>query len=153
MTSSAQKFDVTLPFILQQAAWLYERQLSQVREQMRKISRSQAASPLQGLDVLAATSAQGLPRLGSRDGPGHALPLSKGSFASLNAKTASTSTSDSRERAMFRGNQGSAAAVVATSTSIGIVFENFTYLMKRRTLHHTNCIYNYNHAKPNHAAY
>ncbi|PGH12643.1 hypothetical protein AJ79_04141 [Helicocarpus griseus UAMH5409] len=33
----AEHFDVTLPFLLQQAAWLYDRQLSQVRAQVRKV--------------------------------------------------------------------------------------------------------------------
>ena len=37
--SLASEFDVTLPFLLQQAAWLYERQLSQVRAQLRKVNR------------------------------------------------------------------------------------------------------------------
>lgn len=43
----AEEFDVTLPFLLQQAAWLYERQLSQVREQLRKVNQttSSRASP------------------------------------------------------------------------------------------------------------
>jgi hypothetical protein len=36
--SSAEKFQVSLPFLLQQAAWLYERQFSQVRAQMRKVA-------------------------------------------------------------------------------------------------------------------
>lgn len=35
----ADKFDVTLAFLLQQAAWLYERQLSQVREQLRRVNK------------------------------------------------------------------------------------------------------------------
>ncbi len=35
----ASQFDVTLPFLLQQAAWLYERQLSQVRAQLRKVGK------------------------------------------------------------------------------------------------------------------
>ena len=35
----ASEFDVTLRFLLQQAAWLYERQLSQVRAQLRKVNR------------------------------------------------------------------------------------------------------------------
>ncbi|KAB8356530.1 hypothetical protein FH972_024113 [Carpinus fangiana] len=35
----AAQFDVTVAFILQQAAWLYEQQLSQVRAQMRKVGR------------------------------------------------------------------------------------------------------------------
>ncbi|MCJ1397602.1 hypothetical protein MMC11_000797 [Xylographa trunciseda] len=35
----ADRFEVTLSFLLQQAAWLYERQLSQVREQLRRVNK------------------------------------------------------------------------------------------------------------------
>lgn len=41
----AEHFDVTLQFLLQQAAWLYDRQLSQVRAQMRKVPPVQSSSP------------------------------------------------------------------------------------------------------------
>jgi hypothetical protein len=41
----ADQFNVTQPFILQQAAWLYERQLSQVRAQLRKVGNRQSATP------------------------------------------------------------------------------------------------------------
>ncbi|KAJ5624379.1 hypothetical protein N7510_000688 [Penicillium lagena] len=41
----ADSFDVTLQFLLQQAAWLYDRQLSQVRAQMRKVPTTQSTSP------------------------------------------------------------------------------------------------------------
>ncbi|TVY30361.1 Autophagy-related protein [Lachnellula hyalina] len=47
----AGKFEVTLAFLLQQAAWLYERQLLQVRAQMRKVGVSKgsaAPSPVPG---------------------------------------------------------------------------------------------------------
>ncbi|KAL4884778.1 hypothetical protein BJY04DRAFT_170424 [Aspergillus karnatakaensis] len=46
----AESFDVTLQFLLQQAAWLYDRQLSQVRAQMRKVgtTHSNTASPAPG---------------------------------------------------------------------------------------------------------
>ncbi|KAL4924549.1 multidomain presynaptic cytomatrix related protein [Aspergillus undulatus] len=46
----ADSFDVTLQFLLQQAAWLYDRQLSQVRAQMRKVgtTHSNTASPAPG---------------------------------------------------------------------------------------------------------
>ncbi|KAH8601530.1 hypothetical protein B0O99DRAFT_194913 [Bisporella sp. PMI_857] len=45
----ATKFEVTLPFLLQQAAWLYERQLHQVRDHMRKINTTTSApSPIPG---------------------------------------------------------------------------------------------------------
>ncbi|KAL9017378.1 MAG: hypothetical protein Q9185_005318 [Variospora sp. 1 TL-2023] len=35
----AKDLDVDLPFLLQQAAWLYERQLAQVKAQLRKVSK------------------------------------------------------------------------------------------------------------------
>lgn len=57
----AGRFQVPLPFLLQQAAWLYERQLSQVRAQMRKVGKSgtsNAASPTPGS---AAASGSGTP--------------------------------------------------------------------------------------------
>lgn len=38
-TRLAERLDVTQAFLLQQAAWLYERQLSQVRAQMRRIPK------------------------------------------------------------------------------------------------------------------
>jgi hypothetical protein len=44
-TQLAERFEVTQAFLLQQAAWLYERQLSQVRAQMRKMGNRQSATP------------------------------------------------------------------------------------------------------------
>ncbi|KIN07817.1 hypothetical protein OIDMADRAFT_174728 [Oidiodendron maius Zn] len=46
----ATKFNVSLPFLLQQAAWLYENQLLQVREQIMKVgvSKPLSASPVPG---------------------------------------------------------------------------------------------------------
>lgn len=46
----AEQFEVTLPFLLQQAAWLYEQQLSQVKAQLRKATRpaSIGTSPTPG---------------------------------------------------------------------------------------------------------
>ncbi|KAJ5083236.1 hypothetical protein N7456_012663 [Penicillium angulare] len=47
----ADNFHVTLPFLLQQAAWLYDRQLSQVRAQMRRFdqtAQSNSPSPASG---------------------------------------------------------------------------------------------------------
>ena len=46
----AEQFDVTLAFLSQQAAWLYERQLSQVRAQLRKVNKpaSVGISPTPG---------------------------------------------------------------------------------------------------------
>lgn len=45
MIPRATKFDVTPAFLLQQAAWLYERQLSEVRAQMRKVGASKSSAP------------------------------------------------------------------------------------------------------------
>lgn len=48
---SADNFNVTLRFLLQQAAWLYDRQLSQVRAQMRRFdhtTQSNSPSPASG---------------------------------------------------------------------------------------------------------
>ncbi|MCJ1480427.1 hypothetical protein MMC06_000582 [Schaereria dolodes] len=56
----AEQFDVSLPFLLQQAAWLYERQLSQVRAQLRKVSKpaSTGTSPTLG-SIAGSTTAGG----------------------------------------------------------------------------------------------
>lgn len=40
----AERFDVTLSFLSQQAAWLYEKQLSQVRAQLRKVNKPSSTS-------------------------------------------------------------------------------------------------------------
>ncbi|KAL3487154.1 hypothetical protein BJX62DRAFT_246192 [Aspergillus germanicus] len=55
--SLAESFDVTLRFLLQQAAWLYHRQLSQVRAQMLRVgtSHSNTASPVPG-SIYASTA-------------------------------------------------------------------------------------------------
>ena len=39
------KFQVSLPFLLQQAAWLYERRFESMKAQMKKLGVSGAASP------------------------------------------------------------------------------------------------------------
>ncbi|KAB8248060.1 hypothetical protein BDV35DRAFT_379295 [Aspergillus flavus] len=66
----AERFDVTLQFLLQQAAWLYDRQLSQVRWQMRKVGTTQSSSPspapgsVSGSTALGGQSAKGGPGAG-----------------------------------------------------------------------------------------
>ena len=67
--NSAEEFGVTQPFLLQQAAWLYERHFQHVKAQMNKLRTSNAPTP-----VLGPTSQQpvagGVPmkRLGSGGG-------------------------------------------------------------------------------------
>ncbi|KAE8355119.1 hypothetical protein BDV28DRAFT_57917 [Aspergillus coremiiformis] len=55
----AERFDVTLQFLLQQAAWLYDRQLSQVRAQMRKVPTAQSSSPSPALGSVSESTALG----------------------------------------------------------------------------------------------
>ncbi|BAE63420.1 unnamed protein product [Aspergillus oryzae RIB40] len=68
----AERFDVTLQFLLQQAAWLYDRQLSQVRWQMRKVGTTQSSSPspapgsVSGSTALGGQSAKGGPGAGKQ---------------------------------------------------------------------------------------
>ncbi|KAJ5396011.1 uncharacterized protein N7487_010314 [Penicillium crustosum] len=53
----AENFEVTLQFLLQQAAWLYDRQLSQVRAQMRKVGTTQSTSPSPALGSVSGSTA------------------------------------------------------------------------------------------------
>ncbi|KAJ5918324.1 hypothetical protein N7454_010699 [Penicillium verhagenii] len=77
----ADKFDVTLQFLLQQAAWLYDRQLSQVRAQMRRFDptvQSNSPSPAPG----SVSGSAALPGAPSKDTPvvgprGPARPFSQ----------------------------------------------------------------------------
>ncbi|PLB41626.1 multidomain presynaptic cytomatrix related protein [Aspergillus candidus] len=68
----ADRFDVTLQFLLQQAAWLYDRQLSQVRAQMRKVGTTQSHSPspvpgsISGSTALPRPASGSAPRVPSR---------------------------------------------------------------------------------------
>ena len=63
----AERFEVTQPFLLQQAAWLYERQLSQVRAQMRRVGNrySGTPSPVPGSTSASMVGGQGMKRAGS----------------------------------------------------------------------------------------
>ena len=65
----ASQFEVSQPFILQQAAWLYERQLSQVRAQLRKVGNRQSAtaSPASA-SVTSSMGGQAMRRAGSGGG-------------------------------------------------------------------------------------
>jgi hypothetical protein len=63
----AAQFEVTQSFLLQQAAWLYERQLSQVRAQLKKVGNRQSAtpSPAPGSVNSSVVGAQAMRRVGS----------------------------------------------------------------------------------------
>ncbi|KAI5287171.1 hypothetical protein KEM54_006188 [Ascosphaera aggregata] len=49
----AERFRVSLPFLLQQAAWLYDRQLSQVRAQVRRVGTKSSFRPVSSESVTA----------------------------------------------------------------------------------------------------
>lgn len=63
------KFDVSLPFLLQQAAWLYERHFASMKAQMKKLGASGLPSPAL-LDSTGnstpAVGGEGMRRTGSR---------------------------------------------------------------------------------------
>lgn len=63
----SQQLQVTQAFLLQQAAWLYERQLSQVRAQMRRMGTrsSNTASPIPASNAASVVGAQPMRRTGS----------------------------------------------------------------------------------------
>jgi hypothetical protein len=93
----AENFEVTLPFLLQQAAWLYDRQLSQVREQMRRVGNSHANSPLpapgsaSGSAAIGGQAAKLVSSNGTR-GPSRLQTLQKESFPSRAESSPTTST-------------------------------------------------------------
>jgi len=60
----ANDFEVPLSFILQQAAWLYQRHMDSVREQMRKVGASNTPTPTPGSQPLTAGGVA-MKRLGS----------------------------------------------------------------------------------------
>ncbi|KAG4430573.1 hypothetical protein IFR05_013955 [Cadophora sp. M221] len=68
----ATRFEVTLAFLLQQAAWLYERQLLQVRAQMRKVgvSKGSAAPFPVPWNNSESVGGEGMRRTGSGGGGG-----------------------------------------------------------------------------------
>ncbi|KAJ6114921.1 hypothetical protein N7486_000699 [Penicillium sp. IBT 16267x] len=88
----ADQFDVTLQFLLQQAAWLYDRQLSQVRAQMRRFdptAQSNSPSPAPGSVSGSAALPGALPGAPSRDIPviaasGHSRRTSSTSVTTIN---------------------------------------------------------------------
>jgi hypothetical protein len=62
----ADKFQVPPTFLLQQAAWLYERHLDHVRNQMKKVSGSNMPPPSTGgASTLTATGGIAMLRTGS----------------------------------------------------------------------------------------
>ncbi|RMJ24227.1 hypothetical protein PHISP_04903 [Aspergillus sp. HF37] len=72
----ADDFEVTLQFLLQQAAWLYDRQLSQVRAQMRKVGTTPSNSPSPAPPSVSGSAALGGP-------PARGAPSTDPAFADI----------------------------------------------------------------------
>ncbi|PYH93412.1 autophagy-related protein 29 [Aspergillus ellipticus CBS 707.79] len=95
----ADDFQVTLQFLLQQAAWLYDRQLSQVRAQILKVGTTQSSSPSPGPGSVSNSTALGQPNksasnLGAR-APSRLAPQQKDTppqRAPIPRRTSSTTT-------------------------------------------------------------
>jgi hypothetical protein len=67
ISTRASKFQVPPAFLLQQAAWLYERHFEHVRNQMKKVSGSNvnAAAASGGSSALTAVGGVAMQRAGS----------------------------------------------------------------------------------------
>ncbi|MCJ1258693.1 hypothetical protein MMC24_006526 [Lignoscripta atroalba] len=110
----ADQFDVSLPFLLQQAAWLYERQLSQVKAQLRKVSKpaSSGSSPTPGSISGSATAAGHAMRRGGSGGS-H-VP----SLPSLRARDSPTFKSEGSRPNMPRQPKPPQASRVSSTNTI-----------------------------------
>ena len=100
-SDSADELEVSLPFLLQQAAWLYERQLSQVRAQMRKVGNpnaSSAPSPVAGSESASLVAG------------GHAMRRG-GSGGGVAAAAAAAAATISGGQAMRRGPSGGGTTI------------------------------------------
>ncbi|KAL2425995.1 Autophagy-related protein 29 [Exophiala dermatitidis] len=116
----SEKFEVTQPFLLQQAAWLYERQLSQVRAQMRRVGARQSAtpSPAPGSTAASMVGGQAMKRAGSG---GSRVPSRLSTQALGSPVTGGDSTpgtpAKSRGSLPFRNPSVAGAGGVGTSSS------------------------------------
>ncbi|KAL8922838.1 MAG: hypothetical protein Q9208_004963 [Pyrenodesmia sp. 3 TL-2023] len=140
----AKDLDVDLPFLLQQAAWLYERQLSQVKAQLRKVSKpsvtapsptpsSASASGVAGGHAMARTSSGG-PRVPSSlamrqkerpisQGEGSPVGFSPPARGARMSRNSSTNTVHQIPRASPKLNQQSSFESTPTGTQYSRVRE------------------------------
>ena len=110
MYNRADQFDVPVPFLLQQAAWLYEHQLSTVRAQMQRISTSRPTSMVGGPETLLTLHARGKSSLDETNHSGSG----SGSGTSLTVKGSQTGSG----RGSFRG---SAATLAQTRSALNSI--------------------------------
>ncbi|KZF21115.1 hypothetical protein L228DRAFT_248880 [Xylona heveae TC161] len=119
----ADQFEVTLPFLLQQAAWLYERQLSQVRAQMRKV----------GNPLLAGGSATSTPT--SLGGPQSNSTMKRGPSGSTAPRIPSSLSMRSRDSPVPRPDTiGLNAQAKISGTSLSRTSSSNTATQSRQYL-------------------
>lgn len=149
----SQQLQVTQAFLLQQAAWLYERQLSQVRAQMRRMGTrsSNTASPAPTSNTASIVGAQPMRRTGSGssripsrlstqipagDSSTPATPLkSKSSFAGTSQPGPSTKLETTPQRALSHRSSRETDVASRTHSRRGSVQQQFTKSPKQEIVH------------------
>lgn len=155
----SERLKVTEAFLLQQAAWLYERQLSQVRAQMRKMGTrsSNTASPMPQSNTASVVGAQPMRRTGSggsrvpsrlatqvpvNDGSPSAMPgtplKSKTSFPTRSATqsgTGQTKTDSTSARPLSRRTSKENDIASRTHSRRGSVQHQITRSPKQEVVH------------------
>ncbi len=111
--SLSEQFEVSQSFLLQQAAWLYERQLSQVRAQMRRVGSRQSAtpSPVPGSVSASMVGGQAMKRAGSGGSrvPSRLSTQALGSPVTTGGDSTPGTPAKSRTSLPFRSISGQAA--------------------------------------------
>ncbi|TVY33140.1 Autophagy-related protein [Lachnellula subtilissima] len=134
----AAKFEVTLAFLLQQAAWLYERQLLQVRAQMRKVGVSKgssAPSPVPG-STSENVGGEMMRKTGSGGaGPRVSSALSSRKDSALLKNDSSTSSTPGRPLAAPPYSRTSSANTTITARNFAQTSPRPTHAMLHRRSH------------------
>ena len=116
----AERFEVTQPFLLQQAAWLYERQLSQVRAQMRRVGNRQSATPSPAPGSASASMVEGQAMKRARSGgsrvPSRLSTQHVGSPVTGGGDSAPGTPAKSRTSLPFRNTSGATAGTTVPQT-------------------------------------
>ncbi|KIW77911.1 hypothetical protein Z517_07744 [Fonsecaea pedrosoi CBS 271.37] len=118
----SERFEVTQAFLLQQAAWLYERQLSQVRAQMRRVGNRQSAtpSPAPGSASASMVGGQAMKRAGSGGSrvPSRLSTQHIGSPVAGGGDSTPGTPAKSRTSLPFRNTSGPVAAAGGPQTRV-----------------------------------
>ncbi|KAI1607932.1 hypothetical protein EDD37DRAFT_7048 [Exophiala viscosa] len=111
----SEQFEVSQSFLLQQAAWLYERQLSQVRAQMRRVGSRQSAtpSPIPGSATASMVGGQAMKRAGSGGSrvPSRLSTQALGSPVIASGDSTPNTPANKRSSMTFRSTSGASTAL------------------------------------------